>query len=106
MRFLKSPEGGVNCIWFRTAGFPGSGGVNCGKRFLRFFHTFSRQNTHVQMKAPTPSLMKPADDRQQVLFREALMQGRRGQTADFVTEEWWRELHNIEAVRISDLKEE
>jgi hypothetical protein len=30
---------------------------------MKFVHTFSRQNTHVQMKAPTPSLMKPADDR-------------------------------------------
>jgi hypothetical protein len=25
MQFLKSPKGGVNCVWFRTAGFPGSG---------------------------------------------------------------------------------
>ena len=38
---------------------------------MRFFHTFSPWNTHVQMKALTPSLMKPADDREEVLFREA-----------------------------------
>jgi hypothetical protein len=71
MRFLKSPEGGVHCLWFRTAGFNGSGGVNCGKGFLRFFHTFSPWNTHVQMKARAPSLMKPSDNREEVLFREA-----------------------------------
>jgi hypothetical protein len=41
MGFLKPPEGGVNCIWFPTAGFPGSRGANCGKRFLRFPHIFS-----------------------------------------------------------------
>ena len=29
-----------------------------------------------------------------------------GETADFVTEEWRRELHNNKTVRISDLKEE
>ena len=83
--FLKSPEGGVNCVWFRTAGFPGSGGVHYGKRFLRFFHTFSRQNTHVQMKAPPASSMKPADDRQEVLLREAVQEGQRGNARTHLT---------------------
>src|ERR1035441_10009640 len=44
---------------------------------MEFLHTFSPWNTHVQMKALTPSRMKPADDRQRVLFQEALREGRR-----------------------------
>ena len=48
------------------------------KDFMRFVYTFSRQVAHVLMKAPMPSPMKPADDRLQVLFREALREGRKG----------------------------
>lgn len=43
---------------------------------LGFVHTFSPWKTHVQMKALTPSLMKPADERAEDPFREALMEGR------------------------------
>jgi hypothetical protein len=45
---------------------------------MKFVHTFSPWNTHVQMKALTPSLMEPADDREDVLFREALWEGQSG----------------------------
>ena len=41
------------------------------ERFLKVLYTFSPQNTHVQMKALTPSLMKPTNDREQARFREA-----------------------------------
>ena len=44
------------------------------------------------MKARMPSLMKLADDREEVLFREALMEGRRGTPTDFATDERWEEL--------------
>jgi hypothetical protein len=43
---------------------------------MKFAHTFSRWHTHVQMKALTPSLMKPADEREDVLFWQALQRAR------------------------------
>jgi hypothetical protein len=39
---------------------------------MQFVHTFSRWNAHVQMKAPTPSPMKDADNRGKDHSREAL----------------------------------
>jgi hypothetical protein len=47
---------------------------------MKFIHVFPAMNAHVQMEAPTPSPMKPADDSEQVLFREALREGRRRKT--------------------------
>jgi hypothetical protein len=40
------------------------------KECLKSVHTFPRQNTHVQMKALTPSPMKLADHIEEVLLRQ------------------------------------
>ena len=45
---------------------------------MKLLHTFCPWNTHVQMKELTPSPMKPADDREEVLFWQALMEGQSG----------------------------
>jgi len=67
--FLKSLEGGLTCIWFRTVGFPvsGGGGVDCGKVSLSFVHNLSHPNARVSRKAPTGWLIKPTDDRAEAL---------------------------------------
>jgi hypothetical protein len=44
---------------------------------MKFAHTFCRWNTHVQMKAPKPSCMKPADDREDVLSWQAPQRAKR-----------------------------
>jgi hypothetical protein len=44
---------------------------------MKFVHTFSPWNTHIEVEASVPARMKPADASEEVLFREALMEGRR-----------------------------
>ena len=56
---------------------PGTSGVERRKRFLNLPYTFSPWNTHVQMKALTPSLMKPADEREEVLYWQAPQRAQR-----------------------------
>jgi hypothetical protein len=46
------------------------------KECLKFVDTFPRQNAPVQMKAPRPSPIKPADDREEVRdYLDHIMKG-------------------------------
>jgi hypothetical protein len=65
------------------------------KECVKVHHTFPRWNAHVPMKAPVPSPMKLADDREQLLFRQVPLRGQVPRSASRLANQFKIKDHNV-----------